>query len=48
MIHKLDKLWFRTLGKVHRWTLRKGKAHCQREKLRRFRRLMENQNCHLN
>lgn len=48
MIRALDKHWFRMLGKVHRWTIRKGQAHCLREKQRRFRRLMANQNPHLN
>ena len=38
MIRKLDKLWFRLLGGVHRWTLRRGAAHCRREKWRRFKR----------
>ncbi len=40
MIRKLDKFWFRLLGVAHRWTLRRGRAHCHREKTRRFRRLM--------
>jgi hypothetical protein len=48
MIRKLDKWWFRLLGVAHRWTLRRGQAHCRREKLRRFRRLMARQNKHLN
>jgi hypothetical protein len=39
MIRKLDKLWFRFLGVVHRWTVRCATAHGQREKHRRFRRL---------
>lgn len=41
MIRKLDKLWFRLLGVVHRWTLRRGVAHCRREKWRRFRKHLE-------
>jgi hypothetical protein len=48
MIRKIDKLWFRFLGVVHRWTIRCATAHCQREKQRRFRRLMAWQNNHLN
>ena len=40
MIRKLDKLWFRVLGFIHCWTIRQAEAHCRREKLRRFRRLM--------
>ena len=40
MIRKLDKSWFRVLGVVHRWTIRQAEAHCQREKQRRFQRLM--------
>jgi len=48
MIRKFDKLWFRLLGVVHRWTIRRGRAHCQREKLRRFRRLMAWQKSVLN
>ena len=38
MIRKLDKLWFRLLGVLYRWALRRGQAHCRREKMRRFRR----------
>ena len=48
MIHKIDKLWFSALGKVHRWTIRKGQAHCRRETQRRFQRLMKAQKSHLN
>ena len=48
MIRKLDKLWFRLLGVVHRWTIRQAVAHCQREKLRRFQRLMAWQKSALN
>ena len=44
MIHQIDKLWFKALGKVHRWTIRQGQAHCRRQKLRRFKRLMKSQN----
>ncbi len=40
MLRKLDKLWFRLLGVVHRWTIRQACAHCQREKQRRFQRFM--------
>ena len=48
MIHQIDKLWFKALGKVHRWTIRQGRAHCLRQKQRRFKRLMKAQNPHLN
>jgi hypothetical protein len=48
MIRNLDRLWFRLLGVVHRWTLRRGQAHCRREKLRRFRRHLASQKAHLN
>ena len=41
MIRKLDKWWFRLLGKVHGWTVRRAQAHCRREKMRRLRRHME-------
>jgi hypothetical protein len=27
MIRKLDKLWFRLLGIIHRWTIRQAEAH---------------------
>ncbi len=40
IIRALDKCWFRVLGGVHRWTIRRADAHCRREKHRRFRRLM--------
>jgi hypothetical protein len=36
----MDRLWFKALGKVHRWTIRQGQAHCLRQKQRRFKRLM--------
>ena len=48
MIRKLDKLWFRLLGALFRWTLRRGQAHCRREKMRRFRRHLAWQKAHLN
>lgn len=48
MIHTLDRLWFRALGKVHCWTVLQGQAHCQRETLRRFHRIMAGQKPHLN
>ena len=48
MIRKLDKLWFRALGIVHRWTIRQAVAHCQREKQRRFQRLMASSRNFLN
>lgn len=48
MIRNLDKLWFRLLGVIHRWTIRCAQAHCRREKHRRFLRLMAWQNNHLN
>ncbi|HMP82595.1 MAG TPA: hypothetical protein PKA41_07795 [Verrucomicrobiota bacterium] len=48
MIRKLDKLWFWLLGVIHRWRLRRGQAHCRREKLRRFRRHLAWQKAHLN
>ena len=48
MIRKIDKLWFRLLGVVHRWTIRQACAHCQREKQRRFQRLMASSRNFLN
>ena len=48
MIRKLDKLWFRMLGVIHRWTIRQAGAHCQREKQRRFQRLMASSRNFLN
>ena len=48
MIRKLDKLWFRLLGVVHRWTIRQAGAHCQREKRRRFQKLMASSRNFLN
>ena len=44
MIRKLDKIWFRLLGVVHRWTIRQACAHCQREKHRRFQKLLASSN----
>jgi len=38
MIRKLDKLWFQLLGVLHRWAVRCGQAHCEREKVRRCKR----------
>jgi hypothetical protein len=40
LIRSADKYWFRFLGVVHRWTIRCANAHGQREKQRRFNRLM--------
>ncbi len=40
MKRKIDRIWFRLLGVIHRWTIRCAQAHCRREKQRRFRRLM--------
>ncbi|MEI8290258.1 MAG: hypothetical protein WCH99_12375 [Verrucomicrobiota bacterium] len=40
MIRNLDKMFFRILGVIHRWTIRQAQAHCRREKERRFRRLL--------
>jgi len=37
VIRKLDRLWFQRLGVLHRWAVRRGQAHCHREKLRRFK-----------
>ena len=48
MIRKLDKFWFRMLGRIHGWTLRQAVAHCRREKLRRFQRLMASSRDFLN
>ena len=48
MIHQIDRIWFKVIGKVHRWTIRQGQAHCLRQKQRRFKRLMKAQNPHLN
>jgi hypothetical protein len=48
MIRKLDRVYFRLLGVVHRWTIRQACAHCQREKQRRFQRLMAWQKSALN
>lgn len=48
MIRKLDKLWFRLLGTLYRWVLRRANAHCRREKFRRFQRLLASQKAYLN
>ena len=40
--------WFRLLGAVHRWVVRRAQAHCRRETLRRFRRQLAWQKAHLN
>jgi len=48
MNRTLDKFWFRVLGVIHLWTIRQAYAHCQREKQRRFKRLMAWQNHRLN
>ncbi|MEI6195335.1 MAG: hypothetical protein WCS42_13505 [Verrucomicrobiota bacterium] len=44
VIRAFDKNWFRVLGVIHRWTIRQACAHCQREKHRRFQRLMASSN----
>ena len=48
MIRKLDKLWFRILGRIHVWTIRRAEAHCRREKYRRFPRLLASSRDFLN
>jgi len=48
MIRELDRLWFRLLLAAHRWLVRRGLAHCEREKERRFWRFMDRQNHLLN
>ena len=48
MIRKLDQIWFQLLGVLFRWALRRGKGHCRREKMRRFRRHLAGQKHHLN
>ena len=48
MIRKLDKFWFRVLSFIHGWTIRQAVAHCQREKQRRFLRLLESSRAFLN
>ena len=40
MIRKIDKLWFRLLEVIHRWTIRQAESHGRHEKERRFRLLM--------
>ena len=44
MIRKLDKWWFRLLGKVHGWVVVRGVAHCERERRRRRERHLAWQN----
>ena len=44
MIHKIDTMWAKAIGKVQRWTIRQAQAHCQRQKQRRFERFMKAQN----
>ena len=48
MFRKIDKVWFHVLQIFHRWTIRQACAHCQREKQRRFRRLLAWQKSALN
>jgi hypothetical protein len=48
MIRKLDKLWFALLDRLNLWILDRLAAHCQREKLRRFRRLLSSSRNFLN
>ena len=48
MISKLDKLWFRLLGRAHVWMVRRGQAYCRREVRRRFWRQLARQKTHVN
>ena len=48
MTKTLDEIWFRFLDRLNLWTLNRLAAHCRREKMRRFRRLMAWQNNHRN
>ena len=48
MMRRLNKYWFRVLGAMHGWVVRRGRAHCRREALRRLERHLEWQKAHLN
>jgi hypothetical protein len=48
MIRKLDRYWFRVLGAVHGWVLRRAQAHCRREMVHRLERHLAWQKAHLN
>ena len=48
MIRELDRVWFGLLCATHRWLVRRGRAYCDRENLRQFRRFINQQNPRLN
>jgi hypothetical protein len=48
MMRRVDKYWYRVLGAVHGWVVRRARAHSGREKMRRFRRYVAAQRAHLN
>ena len=48
MIWRLDNLWYRVLGVVNGWVVRRARAHNRRELLRRFGRHVAWQKAHLN
>ena len=48
MIRQLDRCWFRMLAAGYYWILRRARAHCRREMLRRLRRHVAWQKAHLN
>ena len=48
MMRRLDKCWFRLLARVNGWVVRRARAHCRRETLRRLERELSWQKPHLN
>ncbi len=48
MFRRLDRYWFRLLAGVDGWVLRRVRAHCRREMLRRFPRNLAWQKAHPN
>ncbi len=48
MIRRIDRYWFRLLAAVNGWVVRRARAHCRRETLRRLVKCLERQKPHLN
>ncbi len=48
MMRRIDRYWFRLLAAVNGWVVRRARAHCRRETLRRLERNLARQRAYLN
>jgi hypothetical protein len=48
MFRKIDRYWIRLLAVVNRWVVRRARAHCRREMVRRLEQHLTRPKAHLN